>query len=187
MKKLAYLVCFLLIGGLAFAQSLDTVQVSVTVEGTVFSLGLQDSSGAPWSGVMDFGVVRPGNTVAPNTALVVAACKSNTGQPWELKVSSEPLREKQSEDVIDNKMLSVYVGDPAEQGQLGLPGVRHATGELPLKLNSEEVNVYSSNSIGDAGHDGGWGTFVPVGFVLTVPDTQRQGTYNGLIRFTLTE
>jgi len=186
MRKTMLILCCLLISILAIAQMEDTVQVSVTVEGTVFSLGLQDSAGAPWSGALDFGTVKPGESSFPDS-VVIAACKSNTGRQWFLKVSSTVLQDAQTGAVLPENLLSVYVGDPGEQGQLGLPGNRYATGENPLKFSLDDLTIYSSNDQGDAGFSGGWGTFVPVGFGLSIPSTQRQGMYSGLIRFTMTE
>ncbi|MFA5927781.1 MAG: hypothetical protein WC838_00555 [Candidatus Margulisiibacteriota bacterium] len=188
MKKISlFLITILMLTVSILAQVADSVRVSVTVQGTVFALGLQDSNGAPWSGDMNFGDVRPGESAYPPSALVVAACKSNTGRQWYLKVNSSSLKEPKAGYVLSPSLLSVYVGDPAERRQPALPGKRYAPGELPLKFTNDELTVYSSNALGDGGFAGGWGTFVPVGFGLTIPDTQREGTYSGIIRFTMTE
>jgi len=188
MKKCGFVLwCCLLAMSFLHARVEDSVHVSVTVVGTVFSLGLQDSNGAPWSGGIDFGKVKPGESVFPPSAVVVAACKSNTGQPWSLQVNATPLRDSQSGISVPEELFKVYVGDPAEQGQLGLPGKRYATGESPRPLKQNAVTVYASNNKGDAGFGGGWGTYVPVGFGITVPDTQPQGQYESMMTFTMTE
>jgi hypothetical protein len=186
-KAILFFVLLCLLVSTIMAMSEDTVQVSVEVVGTVFALSLQDSTGAPWSGDLDFGEVAPGESAYPDSALVVAACQSNTGRSWFLNVSATELEADNSQSVLPASMLRVYVGDPAEQGRPSLPGVRHATGNDPLPMRNTDMVIYSSNSLGDAGFDGGWGTYLPVGFGLNVPATQRQGNYAGLIRFTMTE
>jgi len=187
MKKILLFVFLFLLAFTAFGQQEDIIQVSVTVEGTIFSLELQDSTGAPWSGFMDFGTVKPGKSSFPDSAIVVASCKSNLARQWFLQVSATKLREVQSGYIIPEDLFTVYVGDPAEQGQPKLPGTRHATGDLPFSLSSKPIVIYSSDNYGDIGFAGGWGTYVPVGFGLTVPDTQKQGNYGASIVFTMTE
>ncbi|MFH1428180.1 MAG: hypothetical protein ABIH39_00375 [Candidatus Margulisiibacteriota bacterium] len=189
MKKAVLLLFVVLIFvAAALAQAEDEIQVSVTVEGTVFSLGLQDSAGAPWSGgELDFGTLSPGDSSKPGEAVIVAACQSNTTRQWYLNVSSSELKDLNTGHVIPSRFMSVGVGDPLAQGHPALPGIRHATTDAPKKLSAAEASIYSSNSEGDAGFDTGYGTYLPVIFSLTVPRTQKEGIYSGVIRFTMTE
>ncbi|MFC1478699.1 hypothetical protein ACFL57_04495 [Candidatus Margulisiibacteriota bacterium] len=189
MKRVLLLFFIVLLSVTAvLAQVEDEIQVSVTVEGTVFSLALQDSAGAPWSGgELDFGILSPGESSKPGESVIVAACQSNTTRQWFLNVSSSQLKDLKTGHVIPGRFMSVGVGDPLAQGHPALPGIRHATTDAPRKLSLSEVAVYSSNAEGDAGFDTGYGTYIPVIFSLTVPRTQKEGTYSGIIRFTMTE
>lgn len=179
-------VCFLVFF-IANLQAIEEIQVSVEVVGTVFSLSLQDSSGAPFRGSIDFGSVKPGQSSFPEKALVVASCKANTGRPWHLLVNATPLKDQRSGVLLEPENIAVYIGNPKEQGQAPMPGRRYATGQNPLRLSKNDTRIYSSNEIGDAGFGGGWGTYLPVGFGLTIPATQKQGYYNGVITITMTE
>lgn len=177
----------LMCGGTAalYAAQSQSVDVSVTVVGSVFSLDLQDSSGYPWGGQLSLGTFEPGGEANfPPDAVLVAACRSNRLTQYELQIQGTPLTDETSGISMGDDSLQVRGYDSVRTGGDKLPGALITT---PRSLKMEPTTVYTSNSEGDAGFNRGYGSYVPFGFGVKVPAAQVPGTYTSRITFIMTE
>ncbi|MBU0581047.1 MAG: hypothetical protein KKA19_07705 [Candidatus Margulisbacteria bacterium] len=163
----------------------ESVEVAVTVIGSVFTLDLQDSSGYPWSGQLNLGSMEPGGeAIFPPDAVVVAACKSNRATPWELQIEGSQLTDEVTGKVIPEDNFYVRGYDSVRTGGSSLPGVLNT---VPRSIKEEPISIYTSDSTGDSGFNNNYGSYVPLGFGVKVPDAQPRGTYTARITFIMTE
>lgn len=179
------LVSFLILG-ISLLLANESVALSVTVVGRVFTLELQDANAFPAAGEFNLGTLEPGQQDFPVNGVIVAGCKSNTGRQWFLQA-------EQTDPLID-PVTGIRLPDGSVQvrGLLSArsPGGQDLPGNLaavPQSVTSRPVNVYSSNFRGDAGFNNYEGTYVPLNFGVKVPGAMPAGTYNGRVLLTLTE
>jgi hypothetical protein len=163
----------------------QNINVSVTVVGSIFSLDLQDSSGYPFSGQLNLGTFEPGGEANfPPDAVLVAACKSNRLTQWELQIEGTQLTDEASGRTMAEDSLQVRGYDALRTGSDRLPGSL-VTVARPIK--TDPATMYTSNSEGDAGFNNGYGSYVPVGFGVKVPEAQMPGTYLSRVTLIMTE
>lgn len=188
MKKILVVLIFVLL----FVNNLwattsgpQNVDVAVTVIGTVFRLDLQDSSGFPWSGQLNLGNLEPGGeAIFPSDGVIVAACKTNHGAQWELQVQGGQLTDETTGRKISKEAFLVRGYDSIRTGGLSLPGNLVT---VPRAITEEPITMYTSNSEGDLSFNNNYGSYVPLGFGVKVPDAQPLGTYTTRVTFVLTE
>jgi hypothetical protein len=164
----------------------DTVDLSVTVVGNVFTLELQDANAFPLTGELDLGKVTPGTADFPVHGVVVAGCKSNTGIRWSLQAEMiDPLIDHNSGHQLPKGAVKVR-GLSSSKSPEGakLPG-NLVKVEQPLA--DHPIVVYASDNEGDLGFNNYEGTYVALGFGVDVPQAQPAGTYSGRVLLTLTE
>ena len=179
------LLAALMLCGLGLASS-GTVDLTVTVVGSMFSLELQDASAFPVAGTFDLGSLEPGSREFPVNGVIVAGCKSNTGRQWILQA-------EQMQPMTDQTTgVSMPDGSIRVRGLLSTrsPGGRALPGNLisaEQRVTERPIMVYTSNVRGDAGFNNYEGTYVPLNFGVRVPDAMPEGDYSGRVMLTLTE
>lgn len=167
------------------ATATDTVDVSLTVQGTVFALELKDANEFPLAGEIDMGKFEPGESSFPVNGVIVAGCKSNTGYQWSLQMESTDLVDPASGRTLAPGALKIRGLDSQRSpGGIKLPGSL-VTVDQPL--TAKPVLVYTSDNTGDLGFNNAEGTYVALGLGINVPGAQPAGTYTGRVVLTLTE
>ena len=154
--------------GLSASSTTQVAIVKVQVE-SVFELSLDRTD-------VDFAAMKPGTIKydIPATGIRVIT-KSNTGRKWMLKVNT--VSELRSGDnTIDNQNFSWY-------GWTEGRGKWYGTGSDTLTLTP--ATAYESSD--SEGLNLPWGTSNVFKFRLNVPQTQKAGNYETVVRFTLTE
>ncbi len=182
-KKNLLAVLILILAGFLWSAS-DTVDLTVTVVGDVFTMELQDSNGFPLAGEIDLGRLSPGQEDFPVNGVVVAGCKSNREYQWSLQAEAEPLVDRATGREMSKGLKVRGLDSTRSPGGKELPGnligVAQDLGRNPLR-------VYTSNMNGDIGFNNSEGTYVALGFGVSVPAAQPAGTYSGRVLLTLTE
>jgi hypothetical protein len=180
------LILFMLTGLLLAASSTDTVDLAVTVVGNVFTMELQDANAFPLAGELDLGRLEAGQSDFPVQGVIVAGCKSNTGAQWSLQAEIvDHLIDKNNNNALPDGALKVRGLSPSKS-----PGGQTLPGNLVVveqSLSGKPLMVYTSDNKGDLGFNNYEGTYIPLGFGVTVPHAQPAGTYSGRVLLTLTE
>jgi len=188
-KKITALIIIFIAFMNSFIYSADSgsVDLTVSVVGTIFSLELQDANEFPLVGEIDLGRYRPGESDYPMNGVMVAGCKSNTGYQWYLQVEADSLIDRTTSIKMPGNTLKVKglpVSSASTSDKLELPGTLVKVGQA---LTTEPAVVYTSSSDGDTGFNEFEGTYITMGFGVDVPKAQPAGTYETTILFTLTE
>lgn len=176
----------ILILAFGLAANLDSVDLSVTVVGNVFTLELQDANAFPAAGSFDLGRLEPGQQEFPVNGVIVAGCKSNTGRQWFLQVEQiEPMTDPTTGlRLPDGSLLVRGLLSTRAPGGKDLPGNLIAAEQ---GITARPLTVYSSNFRGDAGFNNYEGTYVPLNFGVRIPGAMAHGSYSGRVLLTLTE
>lgn len=185
LRKIGLAILILGAGFLMAAADTDSVDVSLTVQGTVFGLELKDANEFPLAGEIDLGKFEPGDSNFPVNGVIVAGCKSNTGMQWSLQTECTELSDPETGRTLAVGALRVRGLDSLRSPGGGkLPG---ALSTIDQTLTSKPVIVYTSDSMGDLGFNNAEGTYVALGLGVNVPGAQPAGTYSGRVIITLTE
>lgn len=185
LKKLSLVLVIFFVSVLYAATSMDTVDVSLTVQGSVFALELKDANEFPLAGEIDLGKYEPGDNTFPVNGVIVAGCKSNTGAQWSLQAESTELSDPATGRTLASGALRVRGLDSLRSpGGVKLPG---SLVTVDQTLTTKPIIVYTSNSTGDLGFNNAEGTYVALGLGVNIPGAQPSGTYNGRVILTLTE
>ncbi|GBR72432.1 hypothetical protein HP1_114 [Candidatus Termititenax spirochaetophilus] len=174
-----------LVWGLAFANP-GSIDLSVTVVGNMFSLELQDASAFPAAGTFDLGTLSPGSRDFPVNGVIVAGCKSNSGQRWTLQAEqTDPLLDPATDRTMpDGSVLVRGLLSSRSIGGESLPGNLVSAAQ---PVTTRPIVVYTSDPRGDAGFNNYEGTYVPLNFGVRVPAAMPAGSYSGRVMLTLTE
>ena len=174
MKKLLVLILFSLFIFIGSTNSEDytgTAQVMVSVA-TFFEVNVDRQ-------LIDFNQMKPGETkeYAPNDEGVKVSCKSNTGNPWFLKIHDEQDL-TDGNNYIPNSNFFWY-GNKGSNAS----GIWHGNGRD--NFTTEPVQAYSAGA--DEYNNLPDGTDLFFKFKLQIPQKQPKGVYKTAIVFTLTE
>ncbi len=180
-----FLALILVLFAVSGAATTDTVDLSLTVVGSVFTMELNDGNAFPMAGEIDLGKYEPGESNFPVNGVVVAGCKSNTGAQWMLQAESTELSDPSTGYKMPEGALKLRGLDSLRSpGGVKLPGSLVAVDQ---GLTGKPIIVYTSSLNGDLGFNNYEGTYVALGLGVNVPGAQPAGTYTGRILLTLTE
>lgn len=169
------LTCF--IAGPAFAATETTLSFTFKVK-TVFKLSLQKSE-------IDFGSVEP-NEVVEFPELLTVVAETNTGKPWQLKVSSPSDFLGIDDPTHSFDISSLHMsGSAVRTRKTGtLIGAKQSVTKAGSTIY--ESPSQSLASIDNINTDTG-GTFIDLKLEIQAPNQALAGRYESALVFTLTE